>query len=356
MPADKNAGLEPDRLPGLPHPRERHVLFGHEEAEHGFLEAYRAGRLHHAWLIGGPEGIGKATLAYRIARFLLEHGGASARGEGAAGLDVPAESRTSRLVAGLAHPGLAVLRRVPGTEKKGPSTTIPVDEVRKALQLFGSTAADGGWRVCIVDSADDLTAAPANALLKMVEEPPPRSLFLILAHRPQQVLPTIRSRCRKLILRPLDDPTLARVIRSLPEPVGTAPDDALATALRAAEGSARRAIALLDPDRAETVTRTERLLARLPEIDWRGVMALAERVSRKGADEDLALALETVERWASASIAARAGEGAARLAPLVEVCEKSARAAAEADVYNLDRRPLVLELFGDLAAAMRGTT
>lgn len=351
--ADKTPPPEPDRLPGAPHPRERDVLFGQEEAERAFRDALSAGRLHHAWLIGGPQGIGKATLAYRVAKFVLDRGGRA--GGRVDSLAVPPDSRAARQVAALSHPGLMVLRRVPATEKKAASTTIPVDEVRRALQLFGSTAIDAGYRVCIVDSADDLIPASANALLKMVEEPPPRSLFLILSHAPQRVLPTIRSRCRKLLLRPLADDALAQVIRSLPEPLGTASDDALATAIRGADGSARRAIELLDPDRARTVETVEGLLAGLPALDWRKVAALADRLARKGAEQDLEIALETVERWASELMEARAGEGARRLAPLVEVCEKSARAAADADTYNLDRRPLVLSLFGDLAEAVRAT-
>lgn len=355
--AEKTLPPEPDRLPGAPHPRERDVLFGHEEAERGFLAAYCAGRLHHAWLIGGPQGIGKATLAYRVAKFVLERGGRPpAPGEPPPeSLAVPPGSRGARQVAALSHPGLMVLRRVPATEKKAASTTIPVDEVRRALQLFGSTAIDSGYRVCIVDAADDLIPASANALLKMVEEPPPRSLFLILAHAPQRVLPTIRSRCRKLILRPLAPPDLERVIRSLPEPLCDAPDADLATAIGAADGSARRAIELLEPERARTVEAVQGLLSGLPALDLRKVAALADRLARKGAEQDFEITLETVERWAAATLEARAGEGARRLAPLVEVCEKSARAAIDADVYNLDRRPLVLSLFGDLAEAVRAT-
>ncbi|MGJ3264447.1 MAG: DNA polymerase III subunit delta' [Salinarimonas sp.] len=351
--AEKTPLAEPDQLPGAPHPRERAVLFGHEEAERAVLDAYGSGRMHHAWLIGGPEGIGKATLAYRVAKFVLDRGGRPP--EPVASLAVDPEARAARQVAALSHPGLFVLRRVPATDKKAASTTIPVDEVRRGLQLFASTAADSGYRVCIVDAAEDLTPASANALLKMVEEPPPRSLFLIVSHAPQRVLPTIRSRCRKLQLRPLGDDALARVIRSLPEPIGTAPDEALATAIGAADGSARRAVALLDPERARTVQTVEVLLAALPIVDWRRVGALADRLARKGAEQDLEITLETVERWAAGEIEARAGEGARRLAPLVEVCEKSARAAADADTYNLDRRPLVLTLFGDLAEAVRAT-
>src|SRR5829696_3780552 len=248
MPADE--GTEPDRLPGAPHPREQMAFFGHGEAERAFLDAHRAGRLHHAWLIGGPRGIGKATLAYRVARFLLDEG---ALDRGADTLDVSPCSAAARQIAALSYPNLIVLRRSPATDKKGPSTTIPVEAARRALGLFGSTSANGGWRVGVVDSAEDLTAASANALLKLIEEPPPRSIFLIVSHAPQRVLPTVRSRCRRLLLRPLSDGDLRSVIRSVGLPWAEADDAALAQALALAEGSARRAIEFLDPDKAAVV-------------------------------------------------------------------------------------------------------
>src|SRR5919202_4392436 len=178
MSRDSDDLVEPDRFDAAPHPRERFALFGHEEAEAAFLHAIRGGRLHHAWLIGGPEGIGKATLAYRVARFLLATGPGS-RDPGPS-LAVDPKAVAARQVAALSHPNLAVLRRSPGTDKKAPAATIAVDSVRRALDLFGSTAADGGYRVCIVDSAEDLTTQSANALLKVLEEPPARSIFLIV--------------------------------------------------------------------------------------------------------------------------------------------------------------------------------
>lgn len=349
--ADKSELEEPDALPGAPHPRERAVLFGHRDAEQAFLEAFACGRMHHAWLIGGPEGIGKATFAYRAAKFALEHGGKPPAA--AEDLAIDAESRTARQVAALSHPNLVVLRRTPATDKKAASTTIPVDSVRKALSLFGSTAADSGYRVCVVDSAEDLTGPSANALLKMVEEPPPRSLFFIISHAPQRVLPTIRSRCRRLLLRPLGGGDLARAIRSLDEPFASHAESDVTRAISHADGSVRRAIEMLDPRKVETVENVATLLDGLPRVDLKRVHALAERLARKGNEPEFGLALEAVERWISETMNARATFGAARLAPLLAVCEKITRAAREADIYNLDRRPLVLTLFGDLAEAVR---
>ncbi len=341
---------EPDQLSGAPHPRTRHVLYGQEQAERAFLTGFRSGRLHHAWLVGGLQGIGKATLAYRIARYALAFGHAPETAPET--LAIPPEHPIARQVAVLSHPDLFILRRVAATDKKAASATIPVEQVRKALHLFSSTAAASGYRVCIVDSAEDLAGPGANALLKMVEEPPPRSLFLIIAHEPRRVLPTIRSRCRRLDLHPLTPDAIGQVLMSID---GADAEDPAArdSAIARAEGSARRAFELLDPAKREVVETMERLLGNLPREDLKGTLALAEKLAKKDAEEAFSLALETMQRWASAKLHEHAAGGARRLAPLVEVCDKIARSAREADIYNLDRRPLVLTMFGDLAGAVR---
>ncbi|MBZ6076968.1 DNA polymerase III subunit delta' [Microvirga puerhi] len=350
MSRDMIGSDEPDRVDGAPHPREQFAFFGHEEGAAAFIEGLRSGRLHHAWLIGGPQGIGKATLAYRVARAVL---GISPAGSPPANLDVPPEASVSRQIAALSHPNLAVLRRAPGTDKKAASATIPVDAVRRALATFASTAADGGYRVCIVDSAEDLTIASANALLKVIEEPPPRSLFLIVSHAPQRLLPTIRSRCRRLQLRPLDSTSVRAVLESLGPPWGEMPPDVVDQALQLGEGSVRRTLELLDTDKVALIGQVTRLLDLLPRAETRQILPLAEALARKDAEDDYELMLETVQRWVSERLHAQAGLGAQRLAPLVEVCEKIGRSAREIDVFNLDRRPFILTLFDDLADAVR---
>jgi DNA polymerase-3 subunit delta' len=351
MSRDDQDAVEPDGFEGAPHPREQFAFFGHEEGEEAFLEGLRSGRLHHAWLIGGAQGIGKATLAYRVARAVLDPRKANERG--VASLDVPADSQAARQVAALSHPNLAVLRRSPPTDKKAASTTIPVDAVRRALTMFGSTAADGGYRVCIVDSAEDLTISSANALLKVIEEPPLRSLFLIVSHAPQRVLPTIRSRCRRLLLRPLGSHDVRAAIASLGSPWSDIPGDVVAQALRYGEGSVRRTLELLDAEKVAFIDQVTRLLDSLPRTDTKQVLALAEALARRDADDSYDLALETVQRWVSERLREQAGLGASRLAPLVEVCEKIGRSAREIDVFNLDRRPFILTMFDDLADAVR---
>jgi DNA polymerase III subunit delta' len=351
MSRDDQDAAEPDQLDGALHPREQFAFFGHQEGEGAFLEGLRGGRLHHAWLIGGPQGIGKATLAYRVARAVLDPRKSSDPGLNS--LDVSPDAPASRQVAALSHPNLSVLRRAPASDKKAASATIPVDAVRRALSMFGSTAADGGYRVCIVDSAEDLTISSANALLKVIEEPPPRSLFLIVSHAPQRVLPTIRSRCRRLLLRPLDERDIRAAIASLGSPWAEIPGEVIDQALRYGEGSVRRTLELLDADKVSFIDQVTRLLDGLPKTDTKQVFALAEALARRDADDSYDLTLETVQRWVSERLHERAGLGASRLAPLVEVCEKIGRTAREIDVFNLDRRPFILTLFDDLADAVR---
>ena len=211
---------ESDAFPGAPHPRLATRLIGHVAAEAEMLGAYREGRLAHAWLIGGREGDrqGDARLALRPlrARQPRSRRARGARGERAS--RCAADHPAARQLAAMAHPDFALLRREWNPKSKNFFTEIRVDDVRAGLQLFHMSAAFGGWRVAIVDSADDLNRSGANALLKMIEEPPPRSLILIVAHRPGQVLATIRSRCRRLLLERLSPSQIGDVVGGLGAP------------------------------------------------------------------------------------------------------------------------------------------
>src|SRR3954467_13186198 len=229
--------------PQVRHPRETLLLQGHRDAELTLLRAYQSGRIPHAWLIGGAQGIGKATLGYRMARFVLAHRDPTAREvQDARSLDVDPSHPVARHVAAGSHGALLTLER--SLNDKGVlRTVITVDETRETIAFFGSTAAVEGWRVCIVDTVDELNANAANALLKVLEEPPRQSLFLLRSHAPARVLPTIQSRCRKLPLRPL---ATADVVRAAAQTAQIPPGDpALAEAAAAAEGSVARALTLL---------------------------------------------------------------------------------------------------------------
>ena len=179
-------------------PRETAALFGHDAAERALLDAFKGGRIPHAWLIGGPPGIGKATLAYRLARFVLAHPDPKAPAvQNATSLAVAADNPVARRIAAQAQGDLLVLERVINEQTGKLYTVIRVDDVRRAVPFFGSTAGEGGWRIAIVDAVDDLQREGANALLKVLEEPPARTLLLLVSHAPGRELPTIRSRCRR---------------------------------------------------------------------------------------------------------------------------------------------------------------
>jgi DNA polymerase-3 subunit delta' len=334
------------------HPRETSILAGHREAEAALLNAYRSGRIPHAWLIGGPQGIGKATLAYRMARFVLAHRNPAASDvQRAETLWVDPSEPVARRVAAGAHGGLLTLERTLN-DRGVMRTVITVDETRETISFFGSTAAIEGWRVCIVDTVDELNPNAANALLKILEEPPRQSLFLLISHAPARVLPTIQSRCRKLPLRPL---ATEEVIRAAAKAADLAIDDpALAEAAAAAEGSVARALTLLGGDALKLHQRTAALLATLPRVDPRELHALGDAL---GPSDRVALAafIDSVDRWVSERLHgddANANANLPRLARLAEVWEKINRAVRDTAEYNLERKPLVFSVFGLLAEAI----
>ncbi len=332
-------------------PRETTALFGHEEAESTLLAAYRSGRIPHAWLIGGAKGIGKATLAYRLARFVLAHPDPAAVDvQNADTLHVEASHPVARQIAGGSHGGLLTLER--SLNDKGVMrTVITVDETRETISFFGSTAAAEGWRVCIVDTVDELNANASNALLKVLEEPPDRSLFLLASHAPARVLPTIQSRCRKLPLRPL---SAANVVRAVAESTGIDErDGSLATAAAASEGSVARALTLIGGDALGLHQRTAALLDTLPHVDPRALHALGEALGSNDRTAIVAF-IDTIDRWMSQRLQIDdANANLPQLARLAEVWEKINRAARETESFNLERKPLVFSVFGLLAEVTR---
>lgn len=342
-----------ERESAIPHPRETSLLFGHREAESALLTAYRSGRIPHAWLIGGPQGIGKATLAYRAARFVLAHGQPlSPVVQDARDLALDPDDAVARQVAAGSHGGLLTLERT-ANDRGVMRTVITVDETRETIAFFGSTAAAEGWRVCVVDTVDELNPNAANALLKILEEPPQRSLFLLVSHAPARVLATIQSRCRKLRLRSL---TTDEVIDAAAAAAGLAPSDqALREAAEASEGSVARALTLLGGDALKLQQRTAALLARLPEVDPRELHTLGDSL---GSSDRVALAafVDGIDRWIAERLhadEANANQNLPRLARLSEVWEKIVRAARDTETYNLERKPLVFSVFGWLADATR---
>ena len=340
---------DPDNADALPHPREIADLFGHADAERVLLDAYRGGRIPHAWLIGGEPGIGKATLAYRMAKFVLAHPDPSDPAvQKAESLAVPAEQPVARRVISQSHTDLLTLERV-FNEKTGKLfSSIRVDDVRRTVSFFGSTAGEGGWRIVIVDTVDELEKAGENALLKVLEEPPPRSLILLVTHSPGRVLPTIRSRCRVLLLRPLESSEIAQAVTALDRDAEAADIQAAA---QAAGGSVARALSLLDGPALEMRQRVVGLLDGLPQVDQKALHALSDKLG--GVDvAPLAAFMDTVNSWLSAQLASHA-QDRARMARFADAWDKVNIAGSDVEEYNLDRRPLVFTVFGALAEAAR---
>jgi DNA polymerase III subunit delta' len=360
---------EPDRLDGFSHPRYATQLFGHKEAQNALLEGFTSKRLHHAWLLAGPEGIGKATLAYRFARYLLAQTSSSMDAQ-ESDLSIPDGHRVFGQIAALAHPNLLLLRRPWLVDRKRLAGAITVAEARRLRHFFGHTAGAEAWRVVIIDSADELNAAAANALLKNLEEPPARCIFLLVCSAPGQLPVTIRSRCRTLRLSPLEDGDLeSAVMAAYRGSDSEVPDSAtLHATLPLAHGSTRRALQLIESGGAKMYARVAKLMGQLPELDHQAIHALADELTSSGADSayDLFfdLAGESIARivghaatgagalGAEADIAQRLQDPRA-LAQFAGLWETVQREKAEADALNLDRKNLVLGTFFRLEETAR---
>jgi DNA polymerase-3 subunit delta' len=349
---------EPDRLAEAPHPRETAVLFGQEAAEAAFLAAARDGRVPHGWMITGPRGVGKATLAWRIARYMLAGG----RGDS---LAMDLGNPVFRQVAALAAPGLWLCRRPWDEKGKRLRTQITIDEARGLKAFFQMSAAEGGWRVAIVDAADELNPSAANAILKILEEPPARALLLLVCHQPARLLPTIRSRCRVLRCAPLGPDDLARATAAAGYPV-----EEEAGALAAlAGGSAGEAVRLIAEDGLAVWDEVAGLIASAPGMNRPRLIALAESCAGREAEERYATLLRLTQvalgRMAQAAagaavtpagavearLLARVAGDAGRARAWAELAAQLSARAGHARAVNLDPAQVILDTFLQIDAA-----
>ncbi|MDR3497329.1 MAG: DNA polymerase III subunit delta' [Ancalomicrobiaceae bacterium] len=346
---------EVDQLDGFALPREQTRLVGHASAQAALLDAYRSRRIHHAWILGGPKGSGKATLAFRFARFVLANPDPGSPGVAAAhDLAVDAAHPTARRIAVGAHADLLHLRRPWDDKAKRFKTELPVDEIRRTVGFFGSTAGEGGWRIAIVDPADDMNGNAANALLKILEEPPARSLFLIVAHQPGRLLPTIRSRCRTLSLDPLDPDDISRALADF----GVAaqhPPGAVAAAAALSEGSIRRAALMLELNGVALYEQIRALTRELPRLDLRAGHALADQLTQRGQEDLWELGLEFLIRVTTERAHDAVGRNLAGAARWAELSAEIEARAATADALNLDRKALVLSILRALVDTARNS-
>ena len=357
-----------------PEPRANPELVGHGEAENTLADAARGGRLHHAWLISGPKGIGKATLAYRFARWLLagcaEAGSqTSLLGEPAAdgvqqGLWLEPEDPTFHRVAAGGHADLVTVERGLDDTGRRLRTEIVAADIRKVSGFLSLTAAQGGWRVVVVDGAEDMNRHAANALLKTLEEPPARTVLLLVSHTPGRLLATIRSRCSKLPLKPLDEAAVARLLDQY-RPALAPEDNALLAAM--GEGSIGRAMSLADAGGVALYREMLGLISAMPKSDVARLHRVTDAIARSraetGAYEAYDVFTELLGWWIARLVRARAtgvmpptltpgeDEVMARLSVTgsldqwVEVWEKITRLFGRAGRANLDRKQVLLNAF-----------
>ncbi len=332
-----------DKEERIPEPRATDSLLGQADAEGEFLHAFNTGRPAHAWLITGRRGIGKATLAFRLARTVLAGDAPDAHDPGAA---------LFRRVAAGGHADLLVVERAVDEKSGKRRAEITVDDVRGVREFLSKTPAEGGWRVVIIDSADQMNTNAANAVLKILEEPPSRAMLLLLAHNPGRLLPTIISRCRRLPAKPLDEEDLAELLARLRPEMSLEDRQIL---VQISDGSIGRALGYSEGGGLGLYRDAVALLEKLPGLDVAGVHKLADGVARDKTGEAFQTIGDLMRWWVHRTIDGRVrgsvSASAGGLDRWFEVWEKNNRLFERADSVNLDHKQVILNAFAAIDAA-----
>jgi DNA polymerase-3 subunit delta' len=350
MPPRKKTEISENDDGPLPRPEANSVLLGHETAEAELLAALKSGRMHHAWLISGPKGVGKATLAFRFARFLLRYGGDPAALARATSFDVPEGDPISRQVASGAAQDMLVMRREISETTGKLKKDISVDAVRRLQNFFALSAGAGGWRVAIVDSVDELNRNSSNALLKSLEEPPQRSVLLLVANAPSRTLPTIRSRCRTLPLTPMNEAKLAESLPALGSQLGlpslqTGDQKKLASLAR---GSVGRALDLWANGGLAVSRAVDAALAQWPDIRAASLLGEARGNFEAASEILIATLRDTARRGALGEPTFGKGVSAAVWSELAAEIEEL---FIRGEDVNLDERAMMGEALRRIAGA-----
>ncbi|MEM6461654.1 MAG: DNA polymerase III subunit delta' [Pseudomonadota bacterium] len=334
---------EGQTLDGAIPPARNTRLFGHDEAVTFLSKAYQTGTMHHAILLEGPEGIGKATLAYRFAYHMLTHADPLAAPASVSDPDL-SQPLLRQIASGASHNLLHLARPVDAKTGRIKSS-ITIEEVRRAGHFLSQTSGTGNWRVVIVDTADDMNRSAANAILKILEEPPKKTVFFVLSHIPGRLLPTIRSRCMPLRLKPLDDAAMRMGLEHLGLTSGQ--DRAVVDGVIArSDGSLAHAILLLRYGGLEIAERCDAILSEGKGQEKKAVHALADTLAARDREQAyryfVAYALDHASRHARD--AATAGDLISS-AHWAKVTAELQQSATSSDIYNLDRKQTVISAF-----------
>ncbi len=335
---DRIAPEQYDTLADVPEPSENPMLVGHETQAIQLASAYRAGKLHHALILSGPRGIGKATFAFHLAHHILKYPDRATAPEIFVAPD-PASS-LFRMIASGSHPGVLYLTRPVNEKTKSFRAAVTVEEIRRVNRFLSMTAHDGGYRVVIIDPADDMNANAANALLKSLEEPPARTVFLLISHAAGGLLPTIRSRCQTVRFHALSPDHLTSILARLAVGGGSNAE----SVAQHAEGSVREAILLTEYGGLEIGGALDQLIAARP-FDVGAAWKLADAVA--GRDQSIQFRLfnrHVLDHLGEcASAAALAGE-LGRAERISALWQEANRTIGETETYNLDKRQHVAGL------------
>jgi len=354
--------------PALQSPRANDVVLGHDAQEQAILSLFNKGNLPHAMIFAGQKGIGKSTFAFRLARFLLKHGGDDAGQDSlfgdapanAASFDVSPDDPVSHKVASGGHPDLLTVER-PMDERKGTQKdSVDVESVRSIAPFLRMTSSDGGWRIVIVDDAETMNRNAQNAILKILEEPPEKSLLILICHRLGAMIPTIRSRCRTFMFHPLDADNLAKLLERGIEFSST---EKIKMLTDMANGSIGHALEIDEAGGLEFITKVIGLLGSFPAWDWTLIHNTADNLGRFGASDAEYRNFEGILIWICESLLLAKAAGPSKLPEIlrderldtllnhysleqwIDICEKLNSHFTAVDVSNLDKRQGVLGAF-----------
>lgn len=342
-----------DKIDGIPHPAETFDLIGHEETTKQVLQQYASGRMHHALLLTGPRGIGKATFALRVASHIFRYPNGTN-----APLVFDASHENDPIdgkLAARSHPNLLHMTRPWDEKTKKFKTQLTVDVIRLTVPFFGTSRGEEGWRIALVDAADDMNASAANALLKILEEPPHNTLFFVLSHSPAKVLPTIRSRCQQISMKPLHEEQVLSVLGKFGALDGLSQDDQVLLG-KLAKGSVRTGLMLTSENGLEIYKFFMNACSRLDKPDWSQIQTMAEKVTARGKEDGFRLLLQFANEFIEAHATGRLGEknDISSLARWAQVWEKTQNSIRLTEGYNLDKKQVILNLFQDMGEVVRG--